>query len=145
MRSVKEAAQSSQTSVFSMIMSDRQLHLIEWLRRLKLSWDLDLPKLALLSHTSPELLEKMLALKNEEIDRLPSIPAGMDQAVALVGIYQRVAQAYPEPSEQNEWLLRENSVLEGNRPIDVMAMSPEHLAYVSYIVESGLRLTSKNG
>ncbi|MBC7395962.1 MAG: hypothetical protein H7333_00845 [Bdellovibrionales bacterium] len=124
---------------------ERELHLIEWLRRLKLAWDLDLAKLALLSHTPAALLEQMLTLNTNEVESLPSIPAGMDQVVSLVGIYQRVAQAYPEPTAQNEWLMKENPVFEGNRPIDIMAMSPEHLAYVSYIVESGLRLTSQSG
>ena len=117
-----------------------ELHLIEWLRKIKVEWGLDHEKLARLSHTSDELLSRMLSLSKSEIELLPSIPSGMDNAVSLVGIYRRVAEAYPEPSSQNEWLLKENSVLEGNRPIDVMAMSSEHLAYVSYIVESGLRL-----
>ena len=98
-------------------------------------------QLSRLTHTPLALLEKLLSLSGNEIEALPSIPSGMDQAVALVGIYRRVAEVYPTSEAQDEWLKKENAVFEGNRPIDVMAMSPEHLAYVSYIVESGLRLT----
>ena len=119
---------------------NNDLHLIEWLRRVKLSWDLDLAQLARLGHVPVDKLEKAFQLSPTEISQLPSVPEGLENLVALIGIYRRVAQAYPEPAAQNEWLLRSNSVLEGNRPIDVMAMSPEHLAYVSYVVESGLRL-----
>ena len=119
---------------------ENNLHLVGWLRKIKLDWDLDLEKLARLSHTRGEILTQMFALSQAEIDSLPSVPSGLDNAVALVGVYRRVAEAYPDAAAQNEWLLKENSVLEGNRPIDAMAMSPEHLAYVSYVVESGLRL-----
>jgi hypothetical protein len=125
-------------------MESENLHLVEWLRRIQLDWELDLEKLAKLSHTDGARLSELMGLSGSALEHLPSIPAGMENAAHLVGIYRRVKGVYPTPESQNEWLTRNNSVFEGLRPIDIMAMSPEHLAYVSYTVESGLRLgTSK--
>ena len=120
---------------------EKDLHLIEWLRRIQLTWELDGPKLSKIAHVSEAVLKQYLSYSPEAIDGLPSIPQGLEPAVALVGVFRRVQGVYPTAEEQNHWLTHPNSVFEGNRPIDVMAMSPEHLAYVSYAVESGLRLT----
>ncbi len=123
------------------MMSEKQdLHLVEWLRRIQLSWELDLEKLSKLCHVDQSVLKHFLDMSSAEVSELPSIPTGLESAVALVGIYRRVSTVYKTPEEQNQWLTRANSVFEGNRPIDVMSMSPDHLAYVSYTVESGLRL-----
>lgn len=119
---------------------EKDLHLIEWLRRIQLNWELDLAKLSRVSHVSEVQLTHFLSLSPEQISELPSIPLGLEPAVALVGVFRRVQTVYTTAEEQNTWLLNPNSVFEGNRPIDIMAMSPEHLAYISYVVESGLRL-----
>ena len=116
------------------------LHLVDWLRRIQMNWELENSELSRLAHADESLLLKYFQYSRDELAALPTIPLGFEHASHLVGIYRRVEGEYPTPAEQNEWLKRPNSVFEGNRPIDVMAMSPEHLAYISYVVESGLRL-----
>ena len=120
-----------------------ELHLIGWLRKISIEWEIGEERLAALCHCPVETLQAYLALSAEGIESLPTIPGGLDSAMVLVGIFRRIRETYPDPTEQNLWLMRENSVFEGHRPIDVMAMSPDHLAYVGYTVESGLRLGSK--
>ena len=45
----------------------------------------------------------------------------------------------PDTEKQNEWLVLPNELFEGNKPIEVMAMSPDHLSWVSYTLESQAR------
>ena len=119
---------------------ETDLHLIEWLRRIQLTWELDVSKLSKIAHVSESILNQYLVYSSEQIAALPSIPQGFEPSVALVGVFRRVQSVYPTAEEQNNWLSKANQILEGNTPIEVMAMSAEHLAYVSYVVESGLRL-----
>jgi hypothetical protein len=125
-------------------MNHTNLHVIEWLRKVQLDWELPIEQLARLCHCPVDVLERSLALSASEIESLPTVPPGFDAAVTLIGIFKNIRNTYPEPRDQNGWLQKENSVFEGHRPIDVMAMSPEHLAFVGYTVESGLRLTSRD-
>ncbi len=117
-----------------------EAHLVDWLRKIQLGWELEISDLARLAHIEEPLLQKYFKMNASELQALPTIPSGLEHASHLVGVYRRVEGEYPNASDQNEWLKKPNSVFEGNRPIDVMVMSPEHLAYISYIVESGVRL-----
>lgn len=119
---------------------NRDPHLIDWLRKIQLTWELAPSELSRLSHISEEVLAPYLKLSMAEIDALPSVPSGLENAMGLVGIFRRIQDVYPTPELQNDWLKKPNQIFEGNRPIDVMAMSPDHLLYVGYAVESGLRL-----
>jgi hypothetical protein len=125
-------------------MTDSNRHVIEWLRKVQVEWELPVDQLARLCHCPVDVLEKHLALSADQIHALPTVPAGFDAAVTLIGIFRNIRATYPESRDQNGWLQKENSVFEGHRPIDVMAMSPEHLAFVGYTVESGLRLTAQD-
>lgn len=120
---------------------ETDLHLVNWLRKIMHDWELDIEKLSKLAHTSPEMLKSYFKRPSEEIESLPSVPAGLENAVALVGVFRRIQGAYPKPEDQNTWLNRPNSVFEGNKPIDVMAMSAEHVQYVSWAVEGGIQLS----
>ena len=115
-------------------------HLIEWLRKIQLAWDLSPVELSRISHAEEADLKRYLALSNTEVLSLPTIPSGLEAAVGLVGLYRQLLTVYPSREEQLKWLELPNQVLEGRRPLEVMAMSPAHLAYVTYAVESGLRL-----
>ncbi|NDG84077.1 MAG: DUF2384 domain-containing protein [Proteobacteria bacterium] len=122
------------------IMDAAQETLIGSLRKISLQWELSLPELARIAHVPEEELGRFFALPEDEAVGLPTVPGALLGAVPLVGIFRMLVRTYPSPEAQNEWLKRPNGVFEGRRPIDVMAMSPDHLAYVAYTVESGLRL-----
>jgi hypothetical protein len=117
-----------------------ELHLIQWLRRIQQSWELDLPSLVRITHVSEEVLKKFLAVSSSDLDQYPTVPHELSDAMPLVALFKRLQEEYPDPKALNEWLKTPNSVLEGQIPIDAIALSPEHLAYVTYVVESGLRL-----
>jgi hypothetical protein len=119
---------------------NEDLHLVDWLRKIQLAWDLDLAGLSRIAHVSESVLDSYLKIPAHELASYPSIPAGLESAVALVGLYRRLLTVYPTQEEQNIWLKRQNSIFENHRPIEIMAMSSDHLAYVTYAVESGLRL-----
>jgi len=109
-----------------------EVTLVQWLRRVQTAWELDLPKLSQLSHVSTELLERYLKMSASEVRALPSIPPGLENAMALVSVFKALSQKIPDADRQNEWLTTENDTYEKHKPIEVMAMSPEHLAWVSY-------------
>jgi len=121
-------------------MEAEQESLIGSLKRISAQWELSVPELSRIAHVPVEELGRFFALEEEAVGGLPAVPAGFLGAVPLVGLFRMLVRTYPSPEAQNEWLKRPNGVFEGRRPIDVMAMSPDHLAYVAYTVESGLRL-----
>ena len=118
---------------------DTQHPLIEKLRKLQIDWQLDLEKLAKISHTSPAILENYFSKTQEELMKLPSIPAELEAAAALVSIHQNLIRTLPDSEKQNEWLITPNEAYEGHKPIEVMAMSPKHVAWIGYTLESSVR------
>jgi hypothetical protein len=119
----------------------QEAHVISWLRKIKLEWELSDEQLSKISHVSAPDLSSFLNLSLCQIADLPAVPAELAPSVPLVNIFKRIQKIYPTAELQNEWLQRPNSVMDGFKPIDAMAMSYEHLAYVSYLVESGLNAT----
>ena len=119
----------------------RELHLVDWLKRILLAWGVTPAELSRLAHVEENELTAMISLSKEGIESLPAIPSSLENAAALVGLYRELLSVYPTPEEQSAWLSRPNSVLEGQKPIDVIAMGPEHLSYVAYVVQSGLSQT----
>jgi uncharacterized protein (DUF2384 family) len=69
---------------------------------------------------------------------LPTVPADLASAVALVSVYKKLNQLVPDPVKQNEWLITPNSILENQKPIEVLGMSASHVGWVSYTLESAL-------
>ncbi len=122
---------------------ESDLHLIEWLKRIQTSWSLSLSDLSRMTSVEESGLGRHFAMTPNEISELPSIPSGLESAVGLVGLYRLLLTVYPTVEEQLNWLELPNSVFEGRKPIEVIAMSPAHLAFVTYTVESGLRLGPK--
>ena len=124
-------------------METDQLHLVEWLKRIQASWSLSPSELSHLISVPEAELTHHFGMTRDEIAELPSIPSGLESGVGLVGLYRLLLTVYPTVEEQLKWLELPNSVFEGRKPIEVIAMSPAHLAYVTYTVESGLRLGPK--
>lgn len=123
--------------------NDRELHLVDWLRKIQLAWELDLEQLSRIAHVPRDRLEAVLRISADELATMPSVPVGLEPSVALVGLYRQLLTVYPTSEAQNFWLKEPNHVFEGHRPIEVITQSPEHLAYAAYAVETGLRLGPK--
>jgi len=121
------------------MMIDENLHLIQYLRKIQIDWELSADELAKISHVSVSMMQKYFSLPASEVEALPSVPAGLDSAIALVSVYKNLVRTTPDPEKQNEWLVVPNELFEGNKPIEVMAMSPRHLSWVSYTLESQAR------
>ena len=115
------------------------LHLIQYLKKIQVEWELSPTELAKISHVSIENLKKFLDLTANEIEGLPSLPSGLDTAMPLVSVYKNLGIMFADAEKQNEWLVVPNELFEGNKPIEVMAMSPDHLSWVSYTLESQAR------
>jgi len=115
------------------------LNLIQYLRKIQIEWELSPEQLSKIGHVSEVMLQKYFAMPLLEIDGLPTVPAGLDPAVALVSVYKNLIQMMPDSEKLNEWLVLPNDLFEGNKPIEVMAMSPNHLSWVSYTLESQAR------
>ena len=115
------------------------LHLVQYLKKILIDWDLSLQQLAKISHVSEDILKNYLELTLSQLDELPSIPSGLDPAMPLVSIYKNLKQMLPVQEKLNEWLASPHELFDGNKPIEVMGMSPQHLAWVSYTLESKAR------
>ena len=120
-------------------MDSENLHLVQYLRKIQIAWELAPEELAKISHVTQEKLKEYLDLSSDAVDGLPSLPAGLEPAMPLVSIYKNLIQMMPDSEKQNEWLVVPNELFEGNKPIEVMAMSPDHLSWVSYTLESQAR------
>ncbi len=121
-----------------MSLPDENLTLIEKLRRIQIEWQLDVLALAKITHTSADLLNQYFAYSKEELLALPSIPDGFGAAVSLVSIYQNLSRSISDSEKQNEWLITPNDAYDGHKPIEVMAMSPAHVAWISYTLVSSV-------
>jgi hypothetical protein len=64
------------------------------------------------------------------------MPLGLEAIVPRVSIYKNLNRMVPTSEKQNQWLVLPHDLFEGNKPIEVMAMSPQHLMWVSYTLES---------
>ncbi|MBS1958034.1 MAG: hypothetical protein JST80_01045 [Bdellovibrionales bacterium] len=113
--------------------------IVQKLRKIQIDWALTNDELAKVSHTPLQVLSKYMGLKPEAIDELPSVPPGLENVVALVSIHASLQKLRPEAETQQEWLQQPNSVLENQIPIQVMMMSPDHLFWVSYTLDSAVR------
>ena len=114
----------------------RQLNLVAQLRHIQLEWQMDLLTLSRITHVDEENLEFFLNKKNDEMANLPTVPTELQNAVPLVSVFLSLQKSMPDPEKQSEWLVTPNETFEGNKPIDVMAMSPDHLSWVSYTLVS---------
>jgi hypothetical protein len=113
-----------------------EISLVQWLRRIQTSWELDLQKMSMICHVPAETLDRYFKMSASEVAELPSIPTGLDSAMPLVSVFKSISTRLPDADAQNEWLTTENETYEKNKPIEVMAMSPAHLAWVSYTLAS---------
>lgn len=115
---------------------DLELSLIAFLRKIQVEWELNLEQLSRISHVEVQVLKRYIDFSQAEIEQLPTIPPGMDPAVPLVSIFRNLKRKIADSEKLNQWLKEPNELFEGNRPIEVMAMSPQHLMWVSYTLES---------
>jgi hypothetical protein len=112
------------------------INLLQYLRKIQVEWELSADQLSKISHVGVITLQKYFSLRAPEVESLPSIPSGLETAMPLVSIYKNLVKVMPDPEKQNEWLVMPNETFDGNKPIEVMAMSPDHLSWVSYTLES---------
>lgn len=115
------------------------LHMVQYLKKILIEWELSIEQLAKIGHVSPQVLKNFLELRIEQLDEMPSVPFGLESAMPLVSIYKNLKVMLPNSEKLNEWLVSPHELFEGNKPIEVMAMSPRHLSWVSYTLESQAR------
>ena len=113
--------------------------MIAELRQIQIDWALTPAELSGVAHTPVETLRRYLAMKPVEWEALPTVPAGMENAVALISVFKCLQKLRPDVDAQHAWLREPNAILENQIPIEVMMMSPEHLAWVSYTLDSAVR------
>jgi hypothetical protein len=118
---------------------NEQPGMVQYLRKIMVDWQLSSTELAQITHVSAEVLDQYLAMSRVQLDELPSMPAGLESAMPLVSVYKNLVRMVPDAEKQNAWLVSPHDLFEGNKPIEVMAMSPQHLLWVSYTLESAAR------
>jgi hypothetical protein len=109
------------------------------LRQIQVDWALTPTELSSVTHTPIETLRRYLALKAAEAEELPTVPAGLENAVPLISVFKSLQKLRPKAEDQHDWLRSPNSILENQIPLQVMMMSPNHLAWVGYTLESAVR------
>lgn len=119
--------------------ANEQPGLVPYLRKIMMDWQLSTDQLAQVTHVTVADLDRYLQMSRTELNALPSVPAGLESAMPLVSVYKNLNRMVTTPEKQNEWLVTPHDLFEGNKPIEVMAMSPQHLMWVSYTLESAAR------
>jgi hypothetical protein len=118
---------------------NEQFGLVPYLRKIMVDWQLSTDQLAQVTHVTVADLDRYLQMSRTELNALPSVPAGLESAMPLVSVYKNLNRMVATYEKQNEWLVTPHDLFEGNKPIEVMAMSPQHLMWVSYTLESAAR------
>jgi len=113
--------------------------LIEALTRIQLEWGLELKQMAALAHVTPETYSSWLSPGSDQRLSRATIPPGMLGAVPILSIQKNLARRWADPAQQVEWLFQPHPDFGKNKPIDILASSPENQAWVSYYLESAVR------
>lgn len=115
-------------------MSANERTVPEWVRRIRLEWELAPAQLAAILRVDLAALEGLLAAK---ADAFPgTLPPGFESASPLIAIYRKLAARYPKTEDQVKWLFTEHRDFGGAKPIDVAASSLENLYWVGYYLDS---------
>jgi hypothetical protein len=111
--------------------------LCQAVERIQREWKLTHQQMAKLTHVDEQIYIQWISegLKNPDG---PLVPIGMPAMVPFVSICRVLEKHYPQLEDRQTWLFKENSVLSGNKPIDVMTSSVENLYWVSYCLNSSL-------
>src|SRR5260221_86915 len=97
-----------------------------------------------MAHVDLDELKNCLNSKlNPDDSEQATIPIGLENALTLISIFRALQVLRPGLEKQQEWLTAQNETLEGRKPLDVIMMSHQHLAWVSYTLESALRVVQK--
>lgn len=123
----------------SAVLGFAEMGIVPALRKIQIDWSLTLPELSALAHTPIETLNRYLGMSASELESQPSVPVGLENAVALLSVFSSLQKLRPESSQQEEWLKSPNSILENQVPLQVMMMSPDHLSWVSYTLSSAVQ------
>ena len=113
--------------------------MITQLRNIQTSWALTSNELSQITHTPIEVISEYFKLKISDFETLPTVPPGLQNVVPLVSIFSSLQKLRPNPDDQQDWLRQPNSILENQIPLEVMMMSPEHLSWVSYTLDSAIQ------
>jgi hypothetical protein len=113
--------------------------MIRELRKIQVDWALTIDELSRMSHAEPTLLNKYLQMTQEAWEQTATVPAGLEGASTLVSVFKSLQKLRPAIESQREWLQQPNTILENQIPLQVMLLSPQHLAWVSYTLDSAVR------
>jgi hypothetical protein len=105
--------------------------------RIQREWKLTDQQMAKLTHVDEQTYIQWISDGLKSPDG-PLVPTGMPAIVPFVSICKVLEKHYPQLEDRQTWLFRENSVLSGNKPIDVITSSVENLYWVSYCLSSSL-------
>lgn len=118
------------------------LEVIEDLRKIMIDWQISLAELAQISGLNEENLKSFLS-SNASNDQASlsnaTVAAGFEALVPLIAIWKKLKLKYPNPEDQNKWLTTPHPDFENHKPLVVMAMSPEHMSWVAYYLDSSLK------
>lgn len=109
------------------------------MRSLVLDWQLSVKELSAITKISEERLSAFLAGKvvpEKGQAEGGTIAAGYEALVPLIAIWKKLKQRYKKQEDCIKWLTTELPDFENRKPITVMAMTPEHMAWVAYYLDS---------
>lgn len=105
------------------------------LKLIQKSWGMTEDQIAALIHIDAQNYTQWM-LEKAPSENSPTVPRGMDNAVALASIYQSLKKRYPQEEDQVKWLFTSHPDFGQNKPIDIAASSTENLFWLSYYLAS---------
>jgi hypothetical protein len=105
------------------------------LRKIQETWGMSDEQIAALIHVDVNSYSQWMKNDSPEGDA-PTVPRGMDHAIALASIYQSLGKKFPKVEDQVKWLFTAHPDFGQHKPIDIAASSPDHLFWLSYYLAS---------
>ena len=118
--------------------AENSQNLREALKDVQTSWGLSHPQMAALCQIDVATYINWVQDPFSDAPGGPLIPIGMEHAMPLVAIFQRLRKSIPSVEEQVKWMTTGHPDFGDNKPIDVAASSPENLSWLAYYLESAL-------
>ncbi len=111
--------------------------LVVGLRRIQVEWNLDVEQLAGLIHQNIENTKQFLDNDHPSLQNSNAlVPLGLESAVPLLNLFEKLKLKYPNTEDQKKWLTTEHPDFGDLKPIQVILMSHEHSLWISYYLQS---------
>ena len=105
------------------------------LARVRGSWGLSVEQMAAVVQVPAQTYMRWM-MERSPAEGSGTVPRGMECALPILAIHQRLNSRFSSIEEQVKWLFTTHADFGNRKPIDIIASSPENSAWVAYYLDS---------